>query len=281
MEVTKNIIESQIQFLNNKSIDDFLGLTPSQMFYLIHDTFGKNSPIRLSDKIDDNILDQIPIFRIAEEYLKIIQREKQIKLTPIGAHTRKVIYELYDKRFLLEDMIESGITKVGREEDFTAIHNARLTLEIAGLVKKTNNKLSLTQKANKIFVSNDRQQLFKLFFQTFTSKFAWSYNDGYTNESVGQLGWAFSIIMLNRFGNKPETIDFYAQKYLQAFPNLLHFFQPGYITPEKQFVSCYGLRTFERFLLWFGFVTTDKENKTIFRENNKYQRTEIMKKIFR
>ena len=271
-----------VEARNNRPIDIFEGLSPNQMHYLLRDTFNENSPIQLNNKIDESTLDQIPIFRIAEEYLKIIQREKQIKLTPLGALQKKVICELYDKRFVLDDMIEKGITKVGREEDVVAIRSVRYTLEIAGLVKKRENKLSLTQKAIKILWTNDRQQLFKLFFQTFTEKFAWCCNDDYTDEPVGQFGWAFSIILLNKFGSKLETIEFYAQKYSQAFPSLLRCFKPEYYTtPEQRFASCYGVRTFERFLLWFGLVVADKEDKAFFRADNKYELTEILNKIFK
>jgi hypothetical protein len=42
-------------------------------------------------------------------YLKIIERDKQIKLTPLGALPRKVLVEFYEKKFLLDMAIESGI----------------------------------------------------------------------------------------------------------------------------------------------------------------------------
>lgn len=273
-------INAQILLQNNSPIEDFLGLTASQMHHLLYDTYGENSPVQLNNNIDEKTLDQIPIFRIAEEYLKIIQRDKHIKLTPLGALPRKVIYELYNKRFLLEDLIESGITKVGREEDFRAITSARLTMELAGLVKKTNGKLTLTKKASNILATNDRRQLFSLFIQTFTNKFAWSYNDGYTEEPVGQFGWAFSIILLNKFGNNPATANIYAKKYAQAFPMFLRFFQPIHDTTNRYFTRCYTLRTFERFLLWFGFITVSRQKNFSNTDTDKYQQTEIMKDVF-
>lgn len=82
-------IKSNILHWNNTPVDDFLGLTPTEVHHLLYEAFGDKSPIQFRDDIDDETLDQIPLFRIVEEYLKIIQREKQIKLTPLGALQKK------------------------------------------------------------------------------------------------------------------------------------------------------------------------------------------------
>mgnify|MGYP001229399542 CR=1 FL=1 len=274
-------IKSNMLLWNNTPVDDFLGLTPTETHHLLYEAFGDKSPIQFRDDIDDETLDQIPLFRIAEEYLKIIQREKQIKLTPLGALPKKVMVELYDKKFLLDEHIESGITKLWKEEDCIAIRSARLTAELAGLVKKVTGKLTLTKTASKLLDTNNRLQIFKQFFQAFTDKFLWSFNDGYPEQPVGQLGWAFSVIMLFKFGDQPRTVDFYADKYLKAFPNFITFFQSAYSTAEQHFGRCYAIRTFDRFFLWFGFVTVDKHKVYLDFNTDKFKRTELVKRIFK
>jgi hypothetical protein len=103
-----NDIEANILLRNNTPVDVFLGLSPTEIHYLLYDTFGKKSPVQIRDDIDDKTLDQIPLFKIAEEYLKIIQRDKQIKLTPLGALPKKVMVELYDKNFYLTSILKVG-----------------------------------------------------------------------------------------------------------------------------------------------------------------------------
>ncbi|HNX08204.1 MAG TPA: hypothetical protein PKL96_11515 [Bacteroidales bacterium] len=274
-------IEANFILRNNTPVDDFLGLTPTEIHHLLYDTFGDKSPVQFRNDIDEKTLDQIPLFRIVEEYLKIIQRDKHIKLTPLGALPKKVMAELYDKRFLLEELVENGISKLWREEDSVSIRSARLTAELAGLVKKVSGKLTLTKTATKLLETNNRLQIFRQFFQAFTNKFLWSYNDGYPEQPIGQLGWAFSLIMLDKFGDQPKTVDFYAKKYLTAFPMFLKFFRPDYSTPEEQFYRCYGVRTFDRFFLWFGFVTVDKQKKYLDLETDKFKRTDLVKSIFK
>lgn len=274
-------IETNILLRNNAPMDDFLGLSPTEIHHLLYDAFGDKSPIQFHEGIDGKTLDQIPIFRIVEDYLKIIQRDKQIKLTPLGALPKKVMVELYDKRYLLEEHIENGITKLWREEDSISIRSARLTVELAGLVKKTSGKLTLTKTATKLLETNNRFQIFKQFFKAFTDKFLWSFNDGYPEQPIGQLGWAFSIIMLDKYGDQPQTVDFYADKYLKAFPKFITFFQPDYSTPERQFFRCYGVRTFDRFLLWFGFVTVDKQKIFLDLDTDKFKRTDLVQNIIK
>jgi hypothetical protein len=274
-------IEANFILRNNTPMDDFLGLSPTEVHYLLYDTFGDKSPVQFRDDIDEKTLDQIPLFRIVEDYLKIIQRDKHIKLTPLGALPKKVMVELYDKKFVLDEHIESGITKLWKETDCTAIKSARLTVEIAGLVKKVSGKLTLTKTASKLLETNNRLQLFRQFFQAFTSKFLWSFNDRYPEQPIGQLGWDFSVIMLDKFGNQPQTVDFYAAKYLKAFPIFISFFQPGYSTPERQFFRCYSVRTFDRFFLWFGFVTVDKQKIFLNLDTDKFKRTDLVKSIFK
>jgi hypothetical protein len=132
----------------------------------------------------------------------------------------------------------------------------------------------------KLLDTNNRLQIFRKFFQAFTEKFLWSYNDLYPEQPIGQLGWAFSVIMLEKYGDQPHTVDFYADKYLNAFPMFIIFFQPSYSTPEEQFFSCYGIRSFYRFFLWFGFVTVDKQKKYLDIETDKFKRTDLVKNIF-
>jgi hypothetical protein len=74
---------------NNSPVDDFLGLSPEEMHHLLYGTYGDKSPVQFQNDIDERTLDQIPIFRIAEHFLKIIQRDRQIKLTPLGAFAQK------------------------------------------------------------------------------------------------------------------------------------------------------------------------------------------------
>jgi hypothetical protein len=265
---------------NNCPSDIFLGFTPTELHYLLYETFGDKSPIQFCNDLDDTTLNQIPLFRIAEEYLKIIQRDKQIKLTPLGALPKKVMVELYDKKILLDEHIESGLIKLWREQDCISIMSARLTVELAGFVRKANGKVVLTKKGERLLKSENRINLFKQFFQTFTEKFNWGFNDLYPKEPIGQLGWAFSVYMLCKFGDQTNISDYYADIYLKVFPTYISFFEHTYSTTERQFNNCYSTRTFDRFFLWFGFVTVERKKHYLDLESDKFTATDLVKRIF-
>jgi len=275
-----NDIEANILLKNNEPKDYLMGLTPNEIHNLLYETYSDKSLIQFRNDIDDKTLDQIPLFRLAEEYLKIIQKDKFIKLTPLGALPKKVMVELYDKRFLLDDFIETGITKLWKEEDCISIMSMRYAIELTGLVKKVHGKITLTKKGIKFIEHENRLAFFKLFYQTFTDKFFWGFNDNYTEEPVGQLGWAYSAFMLHKYSDQERLTKFYAQKFAEAFPIVVTFFNPDYTTPLDHFKHCYQTRSFDRFFLWFGLIAVKKENSKKNYEENEYKKTELLDSIF-
>ena len=86
--------------------------------------------------------------------------------------------------------------------------------------------------------------------------------------------------MLYRFGDQTNISDYYADLYLKVFPTNISFFKDTYTTPVRQFNRCYSLRTFDRFLLWFGLVTVERKKHYLELESDKFTGTDLVKKIF-
>ncbi|MBI5042913.1 MAG: hypothetical protein HZC10_03605 [Nitrospirae bacterium] len=91
-------LESIRLLVNKIPLDDFCGLTPNEVHSLLYDTFGDNSPLKIKGDISNQTFNNIPFFRLTEEFLKIIQRDRFIKLTPLGALPKKILHELYNHR---------------------------------------------------------------------------------------------------------------------------------------------------------------------------------------
>ncbi|NRT14801.1 hypothetical protein HNP99_001145 [Flavobacterium sp. 28A] len=273
-------IPDEIFKYNNSESDKLSGLTPNQTHELIYNPLGENSCIKFSSTINSEILDEIPFFRISEELLKIIKRDGFIKLTPLGALPKKILIELYDFRFIVDEHIESGINKLYREDVCVPIKTARIVCESTNLVKKTKGKLLLTKNGERCLKNENRVELFKIIFLIFSEKFNWAYNDGYTKEPVGQYGYLFSIYLLKKFGDKENSTNYFAEKYLQVFEKFITYFNEDYSTPEKLFNSCYTLRTFERFTEWFGLTKLSGKNSYFDLENAKITKTILFEKIF-
>ena len=281
MDIYKQI-EAEVLLRNNAPVANFENLSPVNFHYILYDTYNENSPVHFQKHIDNETLDKVSLFRVAEDFIRILEREKFIKLTPLGALPKKVMVELYDKKYIYDELIERGITKLWKEQDCIAILSTKIVTEIAGITKKANGKMTLTKKGSSFLKIENRQAFFELIISTFADKFNWSINDGYPDEPVGQIGWTFSIYLLEKYGAKWESESFYAEKYLKALPHLLNEFTlDGYRTLKEQFASCYGLRTFQRFLEWFGLVETDREVRKKWVEPLHIKSTEILTKVFK
>jgi hypothetical protein len=273
-------IDAVLILKNNTPVDDFYGLTPTEMHRLLYNPLGERSPLAFRQRIDDSTLDHIPFFRLTEEFLRIIQREKCIRLTGLGALPKKVLHELYAHKFILEEYIEAGIATLRREQDSIVLFSMHFNTQLAHLVRKARGRLTLTKEGTRLLKTENRRQLLSVVFATFTLRFGWSSNDGYTAFPVGQYGWGYSIYLLTKFGDEKRTLRFYADKYLQAFPKIMDHFPPNsYSTPQKEFMACYSVRVFERFLEWFGFVMVEKSKGYVRDYTEMVTRTDQLEKV--
>ncbi len=244
---------------NDQGLPDFEGYSPVEMQYILYNTFEANSPIQLMN-LKESDYKRIPILNQVKYLLKLIENQEELKLTNKGFLPTKIVSELYNQGFIKDELIESGISKLYKELDCKTINLTRILIELSGTVKKRNNKLSLTKKGKSIF-GNDFELLF-LVLKTFGNKFNWPYYDGYGQNNIGQLAFGFSLILLSKYGKEKRLDKFYADKYLRAFPELLNEISASYFdTNQEQARKCYSLRTFDRFLNYFGLIRieTDKE----------------------
>ena len=128
----------------------------------------------------------------------------------------------------------------------------------------------------------DDSKLFDSIFKGFCQKFNWHYFDNYSDDvqsgTIGQLGFGFSLILLNIYGNTERSERYYAEKYFKAFPMLLETVQPTYGTVLDYCFNCYCLRTFERFLYHFGLVEI-KKGKRILQEETYIQKTLLFDRL--
>lgn len=265
----------------NKPLDYFCGMTSNEIRNLLYSPFDDTSPLKINATIDDGTLNTIPFFRLTEELLKIVQREDSIKLTSRGELPKKVLYELYEYKFIPEDFIEAGLSKLNKATDVPSIMTAHHAASVAKLLKKVKGNLLLTQQGMMLLKTENRTDFFLTVLKSYTTEFNWAWNDGYTDFQVGQFGWGFTMFLLNKFGDRRRPKRYYANKFLKAFPNFIYMISlHDDITPEEEFAHCYILRSFERFAEWFGFA--EDCNKVFLDKTNSYViRKDALTKVFR
>lgn len=262
---------------NNRSMPEFEGYSPAEMHLILYSTFEKDSPIELQ-KLSEADYKKVPILNQIKYLMGMIAESGEMKLTKKGFLPVKVVAELYQQGFIKDDQIEKGISKLYKESDSMSINLPRILIELAGLVKKRHGKLSLTKAGQKII--SDDQKLLRAIMETFATKFNWAYYDGYGENHIGQLGYGFTLILLSKYGREKRLDSFYAKKYFNAFPRLLDAIAPDYGTVERQAASCYSVRSFNRFLDYFGVVEIDEKWKKFDRETH-ITKTELFDRLIK
>ena len=262
---------------NNRGISDFEGYSPIEMQFVIYDTFGNDSPIQLLELCDTDFK-KIPLLNQIKYLLKLVNDNGELKLTAKGFLPPKIVSDIYNQKYIKEEMIESGISKLYKETGSNSINLTRILLELSELIKKRNNKLTLTKKGKAEL--NENLKLLKSILKAFGTKFNWGYYDGYRDNEIGQLGFGFSLILLGKYGSERRHDLFYAKKYLSAFPMLIEQVETSrFNTKEEQVYKCYSLRTFDRFLNYFGLVEIDSKNKL---NSDKFiKKTELFDKLIK
>ena len=268
-DIEKYVVEA-INKRNNEPVADFEDYSPIEMQYILYETFNSKSPIEIT-KRNQNIYQNIPIFNQVKFLLDLINEKKELKLTNKGYLPTKIVAELYGKGYMKDYFIENGISKLYRESDVPTINLAKILVELSSLVKKRNNKMTLTKTGTKQI--NEDHLVFENIFKTFTGKFNWSYLDRFSDEEIGQFGFGFTLILLNKYGKEFRNPEFYAEKYLKAFnfkgdQTVLEFAD----NPKRAYV----VRTFERFLDYFGFIKYENiDNKS------KVKKTKIFNELIK
>lgn len=265
LDEIKRQIEASMIIHNTSPVEEFEGLSPADMRYILYDPFSIDSPFKIKNQIPDNILDQVPMFIQVEYLLNRLNDLGEIKLTATGALPTLMVKELYSQGFIKDYGIEKGYTKLFGEASCLPVHLTRILVEISGFAKKKKGKLSLTTTWKNKLISKNRQDIFFQLFSTYSQKFNWGYLDSYPSQLTGQLGFAFTLLLVSKYGTIEKLDNFYADRYLKAFPRLLLDFNTGYFNTDVNghFKHCYSYRTFDRFLEYFNLVDSRTEGNFI------------------
>ena len=266
---------------NDTPQPDFCGLSPVQMHALLYQPLGPASVVQLRANVPNDVLDQVPFLRLTEAFLRLLQRETPLRLTPLGALPRKYVRELYAHGFIQEEGLEKGLFTLSREIDSLAITTLHQTTRLAGLARLVRGQLLLTKKGGQLLDPTHRPARWALVLDTFTNRFLWASHDGYPSQTAGQTGWAYSVYLLARFGEHPHPVSFYAERYRRAFPFVLaEFTDPAYRAPLEQFTHCYGVRTFERGLNWFGLLGPELQPAVLHQPDRLLSASPLLAQLF-
>lgn len=271
----KEIVHNQ----NNKPLDDFDGLSPNQMHRLIYSPFEGDSIIKFKQDTENGIFSDCPVFLIARDILNLLSDNHCIKLTSIGNLSPKLVQSIYDKGYLHDELIDIGVIKLRTEADWLILHDIKLLLSMAGLVRKSNNKFFSTKKASKILEESSENKLYFELLRAYCLKFSWANNDHYKSSKIGQQGFIYILYLLKKYGRSYRESTFYGKKYFRAFPRLHTNVNSLLLDQTIDKANCLEVRFFERFCKWFGLAEVHEETISLFERRSKVRKSPLFEGI--
>jgi hypothetical protein len=193
----------------------------------------------------DAVFDEIPMIQQIESLLSTIDPQTGFKLTQAGYLPVATVKTLYTEAPAKDQSIEAGIPKLRLETECEPVHLTRIISELSGYLRKQHGRLFVTRKG-KAF--REQPEILSTLLTVFGEKFDMGYLDGYGLKSIGNVGYGYSLYLLSKYGSVRRPAAFYAERYFRAFPQLRS-------DDQGRDRSCYAIRTFSRFLRYFGFVS--------------------------
>ena len=248
--------------INDRGIADFDGLSPSQMNVLLNRPLANGCKIELRKDIE-TCVQRSPFFRLSEILLEQIEKAGSLKLTAIGNLPVKTCEFICQENLIYWKYM--NYVKKFQEDNVPYLSALKFALIESGLVKKRNNSLSLTTKGLKS-IKGPKQELFIQLFDYFTIKLHWGnlYDTEY-NSKCGQFGWAYSLVLLSKYGDQQRESEFFSAKLMQAFERKLwDLSQKNNANIEtRDFHLAYETRFSECFAGWFGLAELEYKNNGI------------------
>ncbi|HMA62660.1 MAG TPA: hypothetical protein VKP78_08420 [bacterium] len=262
-------------FENNENLFELEKQGIEYLFQIIKDPVGERSPLFFKN-LEKNGLKKVPILNQILYLLNYINEAGEIPLTKTGNLKTDLVDELYNQGFLYDYEIEEGITKLYGQESSLTINLTKILLDISDLTKKRHNKYSLTKRGQELL--DKPNQLLQYIFHLFGETFNMAYFDGYSDDGIGNVGYGFTLLLLNKFGNEYRKAFFYAEEYLNVVPQFLNKPFDSLLEDRNLSKRAYVLRTFHRFLNFFGII--EIENKEIIRPSeSKIKTTPLFNKF--
>lgn len=248
---------------NSSPKEKFQGFSPDQMFNMINTPFEEGCPVQLR-QLDDEVIREIPFMAQALFLMRLLD-EKDLKLTAQGYIPPKIVTDIYELG--LRDW-NTDYYRQKTEPRTEKVQVLRIALNLCGFIKIRKGVMSLTAKGRKI--QGDANALLDALMHFMFWDFNVACFDIFEDEDAANVGRAYSLWLLHHYGEEWRDMDFYAEKYLEAFPG----FSPS-------MSHAYSYRTFNRLFSYIGICEindTDEYRGAGF--GRRTRKREILDKMF-
>lgn len=275
VEEAKNEIQRIVDEQNRTARDAFCGLSPEEMFHLLHQPFS--SPGIVAFNLDIQHLPDSPFLRL---FLFLINAAAKdgLKATAKGMLPVQLVRDaaplFYGEKYYQQRLRYMSFRT---ETDISELHTVRKVAELSGFLRKVKGRFQLTKAGSALAKTGMNGASFLKVFETYTQKFNWGYNDRYRDMEIVQHTCLFTLYMLSRFGTEIRPVSFYENRFVAAFPDATRTVESSpYNTQEETLKRCYSLRALERFAQFFGFIEVEGAREARWIEKQQIRKTAFL-----
>lgn len=264
--VDMNRINERLQMItrrhNSTPRSDFNGLSPEEMHNILYFPFSSKCVVALN-KLEKEQYDKIPLVRQALFLLSTLST-MELKLTKLGWLPLKIVAEIYrlgQSEWIIEEFQQKRIN----EYDAKSVWMARIIVDLLGWVKTRKGMLSLTAKGKKALSDVDAAANEILRFSL--TGVGLHIFDGNEDDRIGNLGMAYSVWLLNKFGSTWHFGRFYQEHYQKVL----------------NYPDCYNIyatRVFKRLFYWLGIVDMRLNKQVGPPSEDEYKKTDLFQMVF-
>lgn len=276
IEEVRAAAEQLIADKNQKPQDIFFDLSPDQVFKMLNYPFESPDLCRFSNHL--SIEPVAPILKLMTGIISAIDDKGLPATKARGSLPQKLCRKLWgDYCELYPDDEFLSFHKVNKEDDFFELHVARIVLELAGFLRKVKGRFYVTRKYQKIVAKSGLRGIYPIIFKVYCREFNWGYWDHFSEASIIQQSFLFTLYLLNIDGEKMVCTSVYEDKFLQAFPMVIAEMESSpYSTPDEDFRRCYYYRAYKRFLVFLGLAELEVvEGSKAFENKSKVKKTPL------
>ena len=247
---------------------DLAGLSPNALAELLEDPFEATDVLVFAEVLSR--APRAPVVTVLEPLFEALM-DGPAKATASGYLPRALCVAIEERAFEQHGAspFDTLRPKVTSESAFRALHVARLVATFAGLMRMYRGAFVLTRKGRRLFERRGMAGVYPELLRAFTTRLEWSSLDGYPRTPILQASFAFSLVLLLRYGRTTRPGAFYAERWLAAFPGIDDGFAasaPAWRDPRvalpsgtERFARCYQVRVLQRFLEFFGLADVRQE----------------------
>ena len=255
-------VKAFINQINNRSIDDFLGLSPGQMDCILYDAVEEKEQIlSFNDSFEPGLLENVEAVGKIKLLLNMVGEAGEAKATKNGFLPIKIVNAI-------GNFNEPEFYHITSEEVADEVRAVRFAATDCGWLKKKNGKFSLTKKGEQIFKNGFTPAHYVTLLKYWIFDYSWSFSDGFPEYPRLQQASLFALYILREKAQEGVPIPELALLFARAFPKICAQNSADPNTSNephnREFPCIFNLRFIERFAIAFGLVEATKDKPSYF-----------------